>query len=263
MAKQYSLSRILGFHFLGVQSIYALEYKVFDSIAYGIYDLCRGTSNNRLFKASLSNSPYLLIISQPAKNPISSPICSIPAMRHCQCRYHGRDHHSDHEAYGVSILLCWGFGGLPLKENVMPQVMGVLASHGSFPYDILCRSCCRFSTTGSSLLDLPFHSNRFLCRQSWSPGTPKRRPAAFVRDVKRGLVLSSSIAVLIYFIFFLRLEAMAPYYATVVLLLLAKFRKQTRLNLKSILNLTDGTGKILTELMGIMIGVGMIIGALR
>jgi TRAP-type uncharacterized transport system fused permease subunit len=71
-----------------------------------------------------------------------------------------------------------------------------------------------------------------------------------------------ALGVLVYIIFFHRTETLAPYYATAILLLLANLGKETRLNRRTIFDLIDGTGKILSELMGILVGVGMIIGAL-
>ena len=72
----------------------------------------------------------------------------------------------------------------------------------------------------------------------------------------------AALGLLVYIIFFHRMEALAPYYATAALLLLANFRKETRLKWKTVIQMTEGTGKILTELMAILVGVGMIIGAL-
>jgi TRAP transporter 4TM/12TM fusion protein len=93
-------------------------------------------------------------------------------------------------------------------------------------------------------------------------GLPKEELPSLTQTLKEGWFYVVALAVLVYIIFFHRTEALAPYYATAVLLVLANFRKETRLKIRTFSQLTDGTGKILAELMAILVGVGMIIGAL-
>ena len=70
-----------------------------------------------------------------------------------------------------------------------------------------------------------------------------------------------SFAVLVFLLFFLRLAAQGAWIATGVAILVAQFRKETRLDFKGILQMFEDVGRVLGELMGIMGPVGMIIGS--
>jgi TRAP-type uncharacterized transport system fused permease subunit len=67
---------------------------------------------------------------------------------------------------------------------------------------------------------------------------------------------------LIYLLFRLKQEAQAPYVASFFLLIGAMFRKETRLNLKTLYQLFIDTGKVLVEMIAILAGIGLIMGGL-
>jgi len=93
-------------------------------------------------------------------------------------------------------------------------------------------------------------------------GLPKSEIPSLKETLKRGWVYIFGILALTYLIFFLRQEAQAPYYASLLLLGGAMFRKETRPNLKTFYNIIVDSGKILTSMLGIMAGVGLLVGGL-
>jgi TRAP transporter 4TM/12TM fusion protein len=268
MAKHYSLSRILGFHFLGVQSIFGLPIQVFSRLLMGymIFAVALQTTGAANFfikfclsilggfrggpaKVSILSSAFFATMSGSAiANVVTTGAITIPTMKRMGYPSY----------YAAAIEACASKGGV-----LTPPVMGVTAFIMADFLMISYAEVCIAAALPVLLYWISlFTQTDFYAAKAGLRGLPKEELPSLWGTLKEGWFYLAALAVLIYCIFFLRLDAMAPYYATVVLIVLANFRKQTRLNLKSVLNLTDGTGKILTELMGIMMGVGMIIGAL-
>jgi len=67
---------------------------------------------------------------------------------------------------------------------------------------------------------------------------------------------------LIWFLAYLRLEGQAPFYAIAALLVLAMFRKATRLSWQDLVLLIENSGKILVQLVALFAGISMVVGAL-
>jgi TRAP-type uncharacterized transport system fused permease subunit len=68
--------------------------------------------------------------------------------------------------------------------------------------------------------------------------------------------------ILIYLLFNLKREAQAPYVASAFILIVSFFKKKTRLNWKGIYDLLVSSGNVLTELIAVLAGVGLIMGGL-
>ncbi len=80
--------------------------------------------------------------------------------------------------------------------------------------------------------------------------------------LKDGWFYLGAFALLIFLLLFLQREALAPYYATGALLLLNQLSSQHRLSWRGFIELAAATGKLLVELIVILAGVGLIVGAL-
>jgi TRAP transporter 4TM/12TM fusion protein len=78
----------------------------------------------------------------------------------------------------------------------------------------------------------------------------------------QGWFYLGAFGLLIFLLVFLQREALAPYYATAALLVLNQLSPTHRLDGAGILRLLSGTGKLLVELVVILAGVGLIVGAL-
>ena len=78
----------------------------------------------------------------------------------------------------------------------------------------------------------------------------------------RGWFYLGAFALLVFLLIFLQREALAPYYATGALLILNQFSAEHRLDWAGLRDLLFMTGKLLIELIVILAGVGLIVGAL-
>ncbi|MFH1240807.1 MAG: TRAP transporter fused permease subunit [Pseudomonadota bacterium] len=267
-AKQYSLSRILGFHFLGMQSIFGLPTQVFCRllIGYMIFAVALQTTGAANFfinfclailggvrggaaKVSILSSAFFATMSGSAiANVVTTGAVTIPTMKRLGYPPH----------YAAAIEACASKGGV-LTPPVMGVTAFIMADFIGVSYAEVCVAAALpvFLYWVSLFAQTDFYAAKMGLR-----GLPREELPSLGQTLKQGWFYIAALAALVYFIFFERLEDLAPYYATGVLLILANLRKETRLKWNNILQLTDGTGKILTELMGILVGVGMIIGAL-
>ncbi len=268
MAKHYSLSRILGFHFLGMQSIFGLPTQVFCRLLIGymifavalqvtgaanfFINFCLailGSVRGGAAKVSILSSAFFATMSGSAiANVVTTGAITIPTMKRLGYPPY----------YAGAIEACASKGGV-LTPPVMGVTAFIMADFIGVSYADVCIAAALpvFLYWVSLFAQTDFYAARMGLR-----GLPREELPSLLQTLKQGWFYVVALAVLVYFIFFERVEALAPYYATAVLLILANLRKETRLGPGVILQLTDGTGKILTELMGILVGVGMIIGAL-
>jgi TRAP transporter 4TM/12TM fusion protein len=93
-------------------------------------------------------------------------------------------------------------------------------------------------------------------------GLPRHELPSLKETIKEGWMYLFAIVALIYLLFQLKQEAQAPFYASVLLFVGAAFRKETRPNLKTFSSLILKSGQVLSELVVIMAGVGLVIGGL-
>jgi len=106
-----------------------------------------------------------------------------------------------------------------------------------------------------------FTQSDFFAAKMELRGIPRVELPGLGRTLKDGWFYIVALVVLVYVIFALRMEALAPYYATATLLILANFKKETRLNLGSI-GTAHGLSGSLTRLGGDHMFLLLIIGAL-
>ena len=93
-------------------------------------------------------------------------------------------------------------------------------------------------------------------------GTPKEELPSFSETMKQGWFYIAAFLVLIFLLVYLQREAVAPFIATGLLLLLNQLSPEYRWNLNQAGDFLVATGKLLMELLTIMAGVGLIVGAL-
>ena len=93
-------------------------------------------------------------------------------------------------------------------------------------------------------------------------GTPKEELPSLSETMRQGWYYIAAFLVLIFLLVYLQREAVAPFIATGLLLLLNQLSPEYRWDLKKAGNFLVATGKLLMELLTIMAGVGLIVGAL-
>lgn len=83
-----------------------------------------------------------------------------------------------------------------------------------------------------------------------------------LETLAKGWFYLGAFALLVFLLIFLQREALAPYYATGALLILNQLSAEHRLDGAGLRDLLFMTGKLLVELIVILAGVGLIVGAL-
>ena len=80
--------------------------------------------------------------------------------------------------------------------------------------------------------------------------------------VEASLPLTPGLAVLIFVLMGLRMEARAPYYAAAVMLIATAFNKETRLTFDRAKELLLNTSVNITSLVAVLAGIGLVVGGL-
>ena len=239
MAKQYSLARILGFHFLGMQSLFGLPTQVFGRllIGYMIFAVALTTTGAADFfinfclsllggvrggaaKVSILSSAFFATMSGSAiANVVTTGAVTIPTMKRLGYPAH----------YAAAIEACASKGGV-----LTPPVMGVTAFIMADFIGVSYAEVCLAAALPVFLYWVSlFAQTDFYAAKEGLRGLPREELPSFWRTIKDGWFYIFSLALLVYFIFIERVEALAPYYATVALLITASLRKETRIKWES------------------------------
>ncbi len=268
VAKSYSLSRLVGYHFLSMGSIFGLPMNVFGNILIGfmffgvaleatgagkfLLNFAQGLlgrmTGGPALVAVLGSSMLASLSGSSVANVISTGSVTIPAMKRLGYEPH----------VAAAIESCASTGGV-----LMPPVMGatafIMAAILRVPYAqvAIAAAIPMIIYYVSLFAQVYFYAHRNSLR-----GLEAGEVPSVTKTLKEGWFYLGSVVVLVYLLFYVRVEAWAPFYASAFLLFCSLLRKQTRPNLETFSQFTMSLGRILTELAAIIAGVGMIIGAL-
>ncbi|HDR15125.1 MAG TPA: TRAP transporter fused permease subunit [Desulfobacteraceae bacterium] len=267
LAKQYSFARLVGFYYLSNQGMFGVTSHVFGRlvIAFLIFAIILmllgggdffiklamsllGNVRGGAAKVSILGSALFASISgSPTSNVITTGSFTIPAMK--------KGGYPPY--YAGALEACASTGGV-----LMPPIMGVTAFIMADFLQVSYATVCLSALIPSVLyfFALCMQSDFFAARKGLK-GMPRDQCPQIFSTLKEGWPYIVSFVSLIYFLFFLRQEARAPFYSIVLLILLIGVANRKILNPKTILGFLDGSGRVLSEIMTIMVGVGMIIGA--
>lgn len=92
-------------------------------------------------------------------------------------------------------------------------------------------------------------------------GIPRAELPRLGATIRDGWYYIAVFAVLIGFLLLLRQETLAPFYATAILLVINQLVPKHRLDWQGVVDLFFGMGRGLAELVAVLAGVGLIIGA--
>jgi TRAP transporter 4TM/12TM fusion protein len=93
-------------------------------------------------------------------------------------------------------------------------------------------------------------------------GLPRKEMPSLRQTLKEGWFYLFALFILLWFIFYERVEAQAPFYATAALFPLAMIRKENRITTKIVIDFLYETSRIMVELTAILVSIGLIIGSL-
>lgn len=266
--KGYSLSRLVGYHYVSHLGIFGLPMDIFGTILIGfmIFGVALEATGAGKFLIDMAQSlvgrvrggPALVAVVASAllaslsgssvANVISTGTVTIPAMKKIGYQPH----------VAAAIETCASTGG-PLTPPVMGATAFIMASFLEIPYAWVCIAAAipMFIYYVSMFTQVYFYAQRRKI-----PALPASEIPSFWGTLKWGWFYLGSIVVLVILLFYVHVEAWAPYYATGFLILCSLVRKETRPNLGTFFKFTKGTGETLTQLAPQLAGVGMVIGAL-
>jgi len=235
---------VVGFIVFGVALNYTGAGRFFNDIAFAMVGKIRGgAAQVGVVSSALQGSISGSVIS----NVISSGVITIPAMK--------RTGFSATYAGAVESVASTG-------ATIMPPVMGstafIMASFLGLPYGEIALA----ATIPAVLFyfGLMVQIDAYAARRNLRGLTAGELPrfAATIRDGWPYIVV---FAVLIYFMLEESNEALAPYCATAVMLMINQLKPDQRMSAARFVEFLAATGRGLGELVAILAGAGFIIGA--
>lgn len=255
------------FHIMGAESLFGIPMQVFAQLVFGflIFGVClQFTGGGPFFinlafallghlrggpaKVSIFSSGLMGSMSGgPISNVLTTGPLSIPAMRRIGFS----------KEYAAGVEACASTGGV-----FMPPIMGatafVMASFLNISYVAVA-----VAAIVPSLLyffGLYMQIDAYAARHNLA-GLPREELPKIGQVFKEGWYFIAVFAALIWMLVYLQREAVAPFYATGLLLIINQFTPH-RLSLDKLMQLIATMGKLLAELAGILAAIGLIIGGL-
>lgn len=236
---------VIGFLIFGVALQHTGGGRFFINLAFAGFGHVRGGSAKvAIVSSGLMGSMSGSVIT----NVLSTGPLTIPAMRK----------NGFSREYAAGVEACASTGGV-----LLPPIMGstafVMATFLNVPYTTVA-----IAATIPALLyffGLFMQIDAYAARQGLQ-GTPREELPRLSDTVKEGWFYMASFAVLIFLLVFMQREAVAPFYATGMLLVLNQLSPKNRWDLDKTGAFLVACGKLLVELLAIMAGVGLIVGAL-
>ena len=238
-------SLVIGFLLFGVALQHTGGGKFFLDLAFALLGHVRGgPAKVAIFASGLMGSMSGSVIT----NVLTTGSMTIPAMKRVGFR----------PAYAGGVEACASTGGV-----LMPPIMGatafVMATYLAVPYSdiVIAAVIPSFLYFFGLFVQIDAYSARMGLK-----GIAREELPSIGQALKDGWYYILVFALLIWMLLVLQREALAPYYATVLLIGINQLSKSTRWNWQKLLDFIIGTGRLFVELAAILAGIGMIVGAL-
>jgi TRAP transporter 4TM/12TM fusion protein len=265
---EYGLAETIRAHVMGVESIIGIPMQVVAQLVIGFVvfgaaltvtgggeffmrfsTALMGRSRGGPAKVSVLSSGILGSLSGSViSNILTTGPITIPTMKKTGYPAH----------YAAAIEACASTGG-----TLMPPIMGavafIMASFLGVPYSEIIIAA--FLPALLFYLALIFQVDIYAAKRGLK-GMPEADIPSLKETLKDGWPYLFSLVMLIYMLLFMRLEAYAPYYATVVLLGISMFKRRHRLNLKRALAFIMDLTTSVSNLVAILAGIGLVVGGL-
>ena len=235
---------VFGFLIFGISLQYTGGGPFFINLAFALLGHLRGgPAKVSIFSSGLMGS----MSGGPISNVLTTGPLSIPAMRRIGFS----------KEYASGVEACASTGGV-----FMPPIMGatafVMASFLNISYVTVAIAAIVPSVL--YFFGLFMQIDAYAARNNLS-GLPKEELPKLGTVFKEGWYFIAVFAALIWMLVYLQREAVAPFYATALLLVINQFTKH-KLDLDRFMQLVATMGKLLAELAGILAAIGLIIGGL-
>jgi TRAP transporter 4TM/12TM fusion protein len=199
--------------------------------------------------AIVSSGLFGMLSGSPTSNVLTTGTMTIPTMKRC-----GYD-----PSYAAAVEACASTGGC-----LMPPVMGaaafIMASFLNVPYvEVISAALIPALLFYFALL---LQSDFYACRHGLKGVDPSEVPR-LVSTLKSGWYYIVALGVLTALLVGWRVESEAPFWVSVFLLLVAVLRaRATGFNFRHFVHLVVDVGQAVAQLMCLITGIGLIIGAM-
>ena len=261
------LGDVAIFHVLGEESLFGIPMRVFVQLVFGFLifgvslqftgggpffinlafallgHLRGGPAKVSIFSSGLMGS----MSGGPISNVLTTGPLSIPAMRRIGFT----------KEYASGVEACASTGGV-----FMPPIMGATAFVMASFLNISYVSVAIAAIVPSVLyfFGLFMQIDAYAAKNDLK-GLPKEELPKLGSVFKDGWYFIAVFVSLIWMLVYLQREAVAPFYATTLLLIINQFTKH-RLSFDKVMQLIAQMGRLLAELAGILAAIGLIIGGL-
>jgi TRAP transporter 4TM/12TM fusion protein len=265
---QFTWPELIAAHALGTESIIGIPFRVVADllIGYIIFGVALATLGGGEFFMALALKILGKSRGGPAKvaivasglfgslsgsvvsNIITTGTFTIPAMK--------KSGYSAH--YASAVEACASTGG-----TLMPPIMGaaafLMASFLAVPYgDVVAAAVIPSLLFYAALL---LQTDGYAARNRLEGAADEDIPT-LASVIRQGWVFVAALVVLVYVLLVLRLETYAPWYATALLLVGGLVDPMYRARVLAVPTLLREAGGALAQLIGILAGVGLVVGAL-
>jgi len=239
-------SLVVGFLVFGVALQFTGAGRFFLDLAFALLGHVRGgAAKVAVFASGLMGSMSGSVTS----NVLTTGTLTIPAMR--RSGFPGR--------HAAGLEACASTGG-----TLMPPIMGatafVMANFLSVPY--LEVAVAALIPSVLYFFGLFMGADAFAARTGVR-GLPREELPRIGPVLREGWIFLVVFAALIWMLVVLRREAVAPFYATALLLAINQiFSRRDRMDLARLRDFLLATGRLLVEIAAILAGIGLVVGAL-
>lgn len=237
---------VIGFILFGAILQFTGGGRFFNNLALSLVGGYRGgAAKVSIFASGFMGSMSGSVIS----NVLTTGAVSIPAMR--KTGFSAR--------YAAATEACASTGGV-----LMPPIMGatafVIASWLSRPYVEIMLA--------AAIPSLLYYFGLFVQIDAYSArrglkGMSRDMLPRLGRTLREGWLYIAVFALLIYLMVAFRWETTAPFYAILLLLAVNQLKRADRVSLKGLLDMIVSVGRTLAELVAVLLGIGMIVGAFQ
>ena len=264
-----TIDYVAAYHAMGSESILGIPLRTFAGLIIGfiVFGAALQQTGAGAFFMDLSFALLGRVRGGPAKvaifssglmgsmsgsvitNVLSTGVMTIPAMRRIGIK----------GTFAAGVETCASTGG-----TLMPPVMGatafVMASFMNVPYGEVALAAIIPSALYFFGLFVQIDS---MAGKEKLKGLPAEELPSVRQTLKEGWYYIIVFALLIYMLLVMRREALAPYYATPLLIFLNQvFSRKHRWGWKQVGEFIDSLGALFSNLVAILAAVGMIVGAL-
>ncbi|WP_306005631.1 TRAP transporter permease [Aquicoccus porphyridii] len=237
---------VIGFILFGAVLQFTGGGKFFNNLALSLVGGYRGgAAKVSIFASGFMGSMSGSVIS----NVLTTGAVSIPAMK--KSGFSPR--------YAAATEACASTGGV-----LMPPIMGatafVIASWLSRPYVEIMLA--------AAIPSLLYFFGLFMQIDAYSArrgltGMARADLPRVGETLRSGWLYVAVFALLIFLMVAYRWETTAPFYAVVLLLVVNQFNRGDRMSWEGFLNVIVSVGRTLSELVAVLLGIGMIVGAFQ